>query len=209
MKITKFAALATMALVLAGCASSQRLSDEDRARTKTVVVNANVQKGELFLLAPGGANVMMALGGALGGLAASDAIANNTVVFGRFLDRSAVSIQAIVHDEFEKVLRESGKVAIAQDPTAALPVISVSVPQYGFGVTHAVSSNVVPILRISVEMKDRGGRVLWSGSEGMSPSIASPMESTAWTALGQDPWVIEEQWRKAARYLAEKVVRTL
>lgn len=195
-------------LVLTGCASTQRLSEADRARAKTVVVNTKVEKGQLFLLAPSGANIGLMFGAA-GGLAASGAINDQQAAFGTFLDKNAVSVEAIVRDEFQKVLRDSGKVAIATEANPALPVISVSVPQYGFGVTHLLSSNVVPVMQLKGEMKDSTGKVMWTESERMLPSIASPMEPTTWTQMHDNPKSIDEQWRKAAHYLAQKVVETL
>jgi hypothetical protein len=195
-------------LVLTGCASTQRLSEADRMRAKTVVVNTKVEKGQLFLLAPSGANIGLMFG-AVGGLAASGAINDQQAAFGAFLDKNAVSIESIVRDEFQKVLRDSGKVTIAAENNPALPVISLSVPQYGFGVTHLLSSNVVPVMQIKGEMTDSAGKVMWSESERILPSIASPMETTTWAQMHDNPKSIDEQWRKAARYLAQKVVQTL
>lgn len=195
-------------LALAGCASTQRLSEADRTRAKTVVVNTKVQKGQLFLMAPSGANIAMMFG-AVGGAVASGSINDEQAAFGAFLDKNAVSIEAIVRDEFQKVLRESGKVAIAAENNPALPVISVSVPQYGFGVTHLLSSNVVPVMQIKCEMTDNAGKVMWSESERIMPSIASPMEPTTWAQMHDNPKSVAEQWRKAAHYLAQKVVQTL
>jgi hypothetical protein len=43
----------------------------------------------------------------------------------------------------------------------------------------------------------------------MLPSIASPMEAKTWEELSKNPKLIEEEWRKAARYLAKKVVEDL
>jgi hypothetical protein len=195
-------------LVLTGCASTQRLSEADRMRAKTVVVNTKVEKGQLFLLAPGGANIGLMFG-AVGGAAASGSINDQQAAFGAFLDKNAVSIESIVRDEFQKVLRDSGKVTIAAEGNPGLPVISVSVPQYGFGVTHLLSSNVVPVMQIKGEMTDSAGKVMWSESERILPSIASPMEATTWAQMHDNPKSIDEQWRKAARYLAQKVVQTL
>jgi hypothetical protein len=58
-------------------------------------------------------------------------------------------------------------------------------------------------------LTDSSGKVLWSESERILPSIASPMETTTWKQLHDDPKMIDAQWRKAARYLANKVVGTL
>lgn len=208
MKSIGFAILFLSTLVLSGCASTQKLSDADRARSKTVVVDTKVEKGQLFVLAPSGANIGLMFG-AVGGAAASGAISSEQAAFKSFIDAHAVSIEAIVRDEFEKVLRESGKVALVNENNAALPVIRVSVPQYGFGVTHLLSSNVVPVMQIESKMTDSTGKVLWSESERILPSIASPMQTTTWTQLHDNPQTIEQEWRKAAHYLAQKIVATL
>jgi len=120
----KAVAMLVMSLVLSACGSTQRLSETDRTQLKTVTVSNSVQKGPLFLLAPGGANIGLMFG-ALGGLAASGTLKSNEAVFASFLDAYAISVDAIVRDEFEKVLRESGKVSIAKPGTAA-PVVSIA-----------------------------------------------------------------------------------
>ena len=206
----KFKAIAmlTIALMLSACASTQRMSEADRASTKTVAVSRAVQKGELFLLAPGGANIGLMFG-AVGGALGSESMANERTAFNNFLRTNAVSIDAIVRDEFVKVLRASGKVAIGKPGDAALPVLKLSIPQYGFGVTHLMSSTVVPVLHIKGELTDSAGKMLWTDTESMLPSIASPMESTTWQKLHDDPKLIEKEWRKAAHYLAKKLVDTL
>jgi hypothetical protein len=51
--------------------------------------------------------------------------------------------------------------------------------------------------------------VLWSESERILPFIAREMETTTWKQLHDDPKMIDAQWHKAARYLANKVVGTL
>jgi hypothetical protein len=58
-------------------------------------------------------------------------------------------------------------------------------------------------------MFDSSGRIIWSASDRMLPSIVSPMDSVAWTQIANDPKLIEEQLRKAAKYLAEKLVNEL
>lgn len=196
--------------LLCGCASTQRLSEADRLRSKTVTISANVQKGELFLLAPSGANIGLIFG-ALGGAAASGSINDSQKAFEEFVKANSVSIETIVRQEFVKALRESGKVVIATpaQESAGLPVISISVPQYGFGVTHLLSSNVVPVVQLKADMRDAIGNLLWSESERMLSSIASPMDATTWEQLRANPKLIEEKWRQASRYLAKKMVAAL
>lgn len=208
-KLKSIAAMVVV-MVLCGCASTQRLSDTDRTRAKTVTLSADVKKGSLFLLAPSGANIGLMFG-AVGGAAASGSIADGQTAFEAFLKANALAIEPIVREEFEKALRASGKVTIATpaQENAGLPVISLSVPQYGFGVTHLLSSKVVPVVQLKADMTDSSGKLLWSESERMLPSIASPMESTTWEQLRANPKLIEEDWRKASRYLAKKMVDAL
>jgi hypothetical protein len=204
----KTLAVVAMALLLSACASTQRMSATDRAQLKSVAVSNSVQKGPLFLLAPGGANIGLMFG-AVGGLASSGAMKSNQAAFDGFVASHGVAVDAIVRDEFEKALRESGKVNIVAAGGPGIPVMTVAVPQYGFGVPHLLSSNVVAVMHIQGTLTDSTGKVLWSESERILPSIASPMETTTWKQLHDDPKLIEAQWRKAAHYLAKKVVDTL
>lgn len=161
-----------------------------------------------FLLAPSGANIGLMFG-AIGGAAASSTIESQQTAFGNFLQTNSVSIDAIVRDEFEKALRASGKMEISAADNATVPRLTISVPQYGFGVTHLLGSSVVPVMQIKGELTDSSGKVLWTESERMLPSIASPMDSTTWKQLHDNPKEIEQEWRKAASYLAKKIINTL
>jgi hypothetical protein len=208
MQKVKMMAVVAIALVACGCASNQRLSDADRATLKTVKINETVNKGNLFLLAPSGANVGL-LFGALGGATASGSINDSQQAFASYVDKNAISIEKIVREEVELALRESGRLAIANGDSAGAAVVNVSVPQYGFGVTHLLSSNVVPVMQIKCDIVDASGKVIWSASERMLPSVASPMESTTWTTLHDDPKQIEQRWRLAAKHLAKNIIKEL
>lgn len=208
MKKLKTILVLAIAVMLSACASSQRLSEADRAKSKTIALEKTVQKGQLFLLAPSGANIGLMFG-AIGGAAASSTIESQQTAFGNFLQTNSVSIDAIVRDEFEKALRASGKMEISAADNATVPRLTISVPQYGFGVTHLLGSSVVPVMQIKGELTDSSGKVLWTESERMLPSIASPMDSTTWKQLHDNPKEIEQEWRKAASYLAKKIINTL
>ncbi|HKA39881.1 MAG TPA: hypothetical protein VKD25_08930 [Burkholderiales bacterium] len=196
------------ALVIYGCAATQQLSDSDRARIKATTINSKVEKGPVFLLAPGNANVGLMFG-AIGGAAASGSIEDSRQVFAAFLEKNSISIEKIVREEVEQALRESGKLAIVSPGDSSTPTINIAVPQYGFGVTHLLSSNVVPVLQIKCDMVDNSGKLLWSANDRMLSSIASPMQPTTWEQLRDNPKQIEEEWRKASRYLARKIIGDL
>jgi hypothetical protein len=203
-------ALAGVTLIVCGCAApTQRLSDEDRAKFKTARIDASVERvAQPFLLAPSGANIGMMFG-AIGGAVTGSVAEENTKAFSAFLDKNAISIEKIVREEVEGALRESGKLAVTSAADASAPSIKIAVQQYGFGVTHLLSSNVVPVLMIKCDMVDGSGRVLWSAGDRMLPSIASPMQPTTWEDLRANPARIEEEWRKASRHLARNILNEL
>jgi hypothetical protein len=204
---TKLLAVLALTLSLFGCASTQPMTDADRAKFKTVKINGTVEKGQLFILAPGdGVGLMF---GAVGGAIASGPIQNTQNAFADFLNKNSLSIEKIVREEIEKALRESGKVTIATPGDATTPTLNITVPQYGFGVTNLLGSSVVPVLNIKCEIVDSTGKVIWNSNDRMGPSIANPMESMTWKQMHDDPKLIEEQWRKAAKYLAKKIIGEL
>ena len=206
---TRFLALLAVAAVLSGCAASQRMSDADKAKFRTATIGETVaEKDKLFLLAPGGQNIGLMFG-AIGGLAASGAIEDNQKAFAAFLEKNQISIEKIVREEVEAALRASGKLAIAPAASPEAATVRIAIPQYGFGVTTLLSSSVVPVLWIKVDMADGSGRLLWSENERMLPSVASPMQSTTWKELADNPAKVEAEWRKAAAYLAKKIVDEL
>jgi hypothetical protein len=205
---TRRAALIAVALIMAGCAATQKLSDEDRANLKSAKISPAVEKGPIFLLAPSGANLGLMFG-PLGGAVTGASVHDSQTAFQSYLDKNKVSIERIVREEIEGALRDSGKLAIAGPRDATAPVVKISVPQYGFGVTHLLASEVVPVLWIKTDLVDSSGKLLWSANERMLPSIASPMERTTWEAMRDNPKLIEEQWRKASRYLGKKIVDEL
>ncbi len=205
---TKLVAIIMFALVACGCASTQPISDADRAKVKTVKLNRAVDKGDLFLLAPSGANIGLMFG-IVGGLAASGSIQNSQNAFAGFLDRNSIAIEKIVREEVELALRESGKSAIVNEGDGSVPAFNITIPQYGFGVTNLGGSKVVPVLSIKCEIVDSAGKVLWNSSDRMGPSIANPIDSITWAQMHDNPKLIEEQWRKASKYLAKKLIDQL
>jgi len=208
MKAIRFLTSLALVAILAGCAASQKLTDADRAKFKSASVSPQVEKGEVFLLAPGAQNIGFMFG-AIGALAVQETHEEKQRAFAGFLERNGISVEKIVREEVEKVLRDSGKLAIVAPGQPDAATIKIAVPQYGFGVTTLLSSKVVPVIQIKLEMVDGSGRMLWTESERILPSVASPMESTTWKEMADNPAKVEDELRKAAAYVAKKLVAEL
>lgn len=191
----KLITIVSIAWWVAGCATTQQISSEDKAKIKTVQISDAVEKGKLFMLVPGG------------GAASSVMNAGSEAAFVAYLAQNSISIEKIVREEFELAVRNSGKLALASSAGGTAPVIKIKVPQYGFGTTHLLSSNVVPVLQIQCDMVDASGRLVWSASERMLPSVVNPIESMTWSQIVGNPKQIEEQLRKASKYLVEKIMK--
>lgn len=194
-RIIKLITIVSIAWWVAGCATTQQISSEDKAKIKTVQINDAVEKGKVFLLVPSG------------GAISSNISACSEAAFVAYLAQNSISIEKIVREEFELAVRNSGKLALANSSGGAAPVIKIKVPQYGFGTTHLLSSNVVPVLQIQCDMVDASGRLVWSASERMLPSVVNPIDAMTWSQVVSNPKKIEEQLRKASKYLAEKIMK--
>lgn len=207
-KIIKYAVSITCVLIVFGCATSQKMNNEDRAQLHSVRITESVKEGEVFLLHPGDAKntlILGAIGGAIGGASITDA----QHAFNNFTNKQSIFIGKIVREEIEQALRNSGKLTIADSGNASVPTINIIVPQYGFGVPHLFSSHVLPVLQIRCEMIDPSGKLIWRASDRLLPSIMSPMEPIAWDQLRDNPKEIGEQWHKASKYLAQKIIDKL
>ncbi len=207
-KALRIAALAAVVIVLGGCAASQQMTAEDKAKYKTASMRGAVEKApQSFLLAPGGANIGLMFG-AIGGAVTGASMEDSQKAFDAYLVKNNISVENIVREEVEKVLRESGKLALG--PAApGVAELRVAVPQYGFGVTRLLGSKVVPVLWIKCDLVDPSGKLVWSANDRMLPSVASPMDAITWESMRDNPKVIEQEWRKAARFLALKIVGEL
>lgn len=207
-RFTHLIAIVSAAWLATGCATSQRMSDADKAKLSAVQISTSVEKGQVFLLAPSGANIGMMFG-PIGGAVTGSSMADAQTQFNEFLSKNNISIEKIVTEEVAAAIQASGKAKVSQAPEAGAPTVKVAVPQYGFGVTHLLSSNVVPVLQIKCEMVDATGKVIWSASDRMLPSIGSPMDAVAWSQIANNPKLIEEELRKASKYLANQLVKSL
>ncbi|TAK92315.1 MAG: hypothetical protein EPO06_00435 [Burkholderiaceae bacterium] len=195
--------------IICGCTTpTHQLSDADRGKFSAVRISESVDKAsEPFVLAPGGSIGLMF--GAVGGLAVSGKIESDAKIFAKFLDKNSISVETVAREEIEVALRDAKKYRIAAADETQVPQLKISIKQYGFSVPHLLSSKVLPVIYIECNLVDDSGKVIWTAADRLLPSIASPMETTSWEALRDNPTIIEDQLRKASRYVALKIIQTL
>jgi PBP1b-binding outer membrane lipoprotein LpoB len=203
---SRLAAICLLSLLAAGCATSQSMSDADRAQVAAVNISDNVQMpAKITYLGPlGGAGLMFGVAGALATVSPNN---DDGMKLQAFAEQNNVSIQKIVTDELAAAIKDSGKIHLTDSPTDASATITVNIKQYGFSVVHSFGSGLVPILFVQCSMVDKSGRVIWQGGDAIRP-LGNPVDSVKTTDL-QDPAVIEKEWRLGAKAVAKDIVSGL
>lgn len=192
----------SICIALAGCGTTSLVSDPARKSLAAVAIDANVSKPpQMFYLGPGDGGGLMF--GAIGGAAAAGPIERSRIAFQGFIEQRGISIEKVVREEVEEALRRSGKLAIGQGGGT----LRIAILQYGFGVPHLASSYVVPIIGLRCDILDAGGKVVWSTSERLS-TLGNPHEAIKPEAMRDNPALIEQSWRAAAKGLATNIVGT-
>jgi len=195
-----------LVLALGGCASVQPISDADRKSVTSVTINPGVTKSpDMFYLGPGSSVGLMF--GAIGALVAAPSMERSRKSFQEFAEKHNLSLERIVLEEVEGALRRVGRMPLVAQPGPGAAVLHVSIPQWGFSVPNAFSSEVVPILLIRVELKDAQGKVLWSASE-RTLTLGNPVASVKPDLIRNDARAMEASWRGAARHIAAEIAKS-
>lgn len=195
--------LLALLFLLCGCATTQKLADEDRKRIGVVRISSNVQVAPaMFYLGPD-TGVLFAFG-AVGGAAAAATSADSGKALQQFAEKNNIFIEKIALEEIDAAIRQAGKLKVLNtgEPTDA--VVNVIVYQYGFGIPHGFSSRVGPILGIRCEIADAAGKVLGSANDYVLKG-----ETMALQEMRDDPKRIEDAWRKAAKRIAASIAAAL
>ena len=91
----KVAALVAVVLIVSGCAATQQLSSEDRAKFRSATISGSVEKApQVFLMAPSGANIGLMFG-AIGGALTGASVEESSNAFRAYLDKNSISVEKI------------------------------------------------------------------------------------------------------------------
>jgi hypothetical protein len=198
-----FVCLLALLLLFSGCATTQKLGDEDRKKIGVVRISSNVRVAPaMFYLGPD-TGALFAFG-AIGGAAAATASAEPGKALQQFAEKNNIFIEKIALEEIDAAIRQAGKLKVLNtgEPTDA--VVNVIVYQYGFGIPHGFSSRLGPILGIRCEIADAGGKVLGSAND-----YVLKAETMTLQEMRDDPKRIEDAWRKAAKRIAGNIAAAL
>ena len=121
-RFSRLIACVSVAWLATGCATSQRMSEADKAKISEVTVSVGAEKGQVFLMAPSGANVGLMFG-AVGGALSGSSMAGAQIQFDDFLAKHNIAIDKIVAEEVAAAIQASGKAKVSQAPNAGLPAV--------------------------------------------------------------------------------------
>lgn len=195
--------LFALPLLLSACATTQKLSDEDRTKIRAVRINSTVQKApNMYYLGPG-TSIFFAFGAIGGAVAAATSIAPAKALQ-EFAEKNGIFIEKIAFEEVDAAFRQSGKLRVSNSGEPADAVVNVIVYHYGFGVPHGFSSRLGPVIGIRCELVDAAGRVLGSAFDFVVKSPVAPMTLEE---MRDDPKRIASAWRAAAKLVAGNIAR--
>ncbi|MHB1187540.1 hypothetical protein [Thiobacillus sp.] len=196
-----------LSVLLTGCASTQKLSEQDKKRIEVVKLNTKVERPkDMYYFGPG-ASVGLLFGAVGGAIAGVSNMGPGSAMLA-FAEQNGVRIEEIVSQEFEGALRQSGKLKIADRAGDNGATINLSVIQFGFSVPNGFSSRLVPVVSFKSEMVDAGGNVIWSARDSVLP-LGNPVEGEPADALRTNAKAIEAAWRAAVKHIARNMVSEL
>jgi hypothetical protein len=196
-----------LSVLLTGCASTQKMSEQDKKRIEVVKLNTKVERPkDMYYFGPG-ASIGLLFGAAGGAIAGASNIGPGNEMLS-FAEQNGVRIEEIVSQEFEGVLRQSGKLKIVDMVGDNGATINLSVIQFGFSVPNGFSSKLVPVVSFKSEMVDAGGNVIWSARDSVLP-LGNPVEGEPADALRSNAKAIDAAWRAAVKHIARSMVDEL
>jgi hypothetical protein len=199
--------LCAFCLLLTGCASTQQLSDSDRASLASVYVDPHVETAPQMNYMGPGSGIGFAFG-AVGGLITALANEEPGERFRKFAADHGITIDNIVREEAIKAFQETGKVKLTETAGPDSSTLNIKVPTYGFAIPHGFSGNLVPVVGIQCTLVDAHGKTIWSSRDFVTP-MGSPAEGRTPDEYHANPALIEDGWRQAAKKVLDEIVRTL
>jgi hypothetical protein len=144
--------LASVVLLLAGCASSVTLDDGAKASIKSVSISENViVPTQAHFIGPGSAF------GALGAIAGS--ASDTPQAIKNHLEKNKIDLGRIVREQFEQEARQNSFLGSRLKPGGESR-LEIEIRVYGLGQKRGFSNEYVPMLGYNVKLFDGTNRVV-------------------------------------------------
>jgi hypothetical protein len=182
------------------------MSQQDRARVKTVAIDGSVQKpNQMSYLGPsGGVGLMF---GAIGGAVVAGSEMSAGQALQMHAQKNNINIENIVANEVSTELKASGKLSIVEAGKTQDATLKITIKQYGFSIPNGFSSKLVPTLSFSCELLDEKGKQIFIAGDSVMP-LGNPVDGVSVDEL-KDPLLIQRLWKAAAQSIAKKVISQL
>ena len=145
--------LASVVLVVAGCASSVTLDDSAKASIKSISISEKVVVPEqAHFIGPGAAF------GALGALAGASSDTPQAIK--SHLEKNKIDLGKIVREQFEQEAKQNSFLGSRLKPGGESRV-EIEIRVYGLGQKRGFSNDYVPMLGYNVKMLDSTNKVVW------------------------------------------------
>ncbi len=197
--------LLTLTFILAGCATTMKLTPQNRELVHTIKVDPNVNIPNGMYFYGDGAQYAQSFG-IIGMMVSADITDKDTRQINLEEERNKINFREILLGQVNQEIMNSKKfkvVKINPDATLFLKVI-----QYGFMATNmGFSNSLAPIVGIEGQLV-RNGKIIWINSASvMSPNYALP--SFTMKEIAKDPSRIKLMWETATHIASQKLISDL
>lgn len=206
--LKRFILLPLFFVLLSGCVSSQRITPDhkEKLNVSIVQVNQEVEKPDsMYYMGPGSA--FGAMFGAIGGALTAAANLSPADKLRLYAEENNIHIEKIVREEVIKEFYENGGFQFSSADNHHYQ-LKISIPMYGFSIPNGFSSKLTPVLNIKCELFDIEGERIWASKKDVS-IINGPTELYKKDEFIENPNLIEEAWRAAAKDLAIRLLEEL
>lgn len=189
--------LITFCILLVGCASTPRLSSDDRAHLGVVRIDPTIDTPtQMHYLGPGSGIGFMF--GAVGAAITAAANLSPGEQLNKFAQDNGIHIDQIVREEATEAFQQSGKLDLTELQDANAATLKISISMYGFSISSGFSSKLVPVINIKCVLIGRDGKTIWSASDSVL-TLGNPAEGKTPDEFNANPKLIGDAWRTAVK----------
>lgn len=211
MYMTRIVSLAIF-LTLTGCASTNRMSDEQVRLIKgfrSVAVASDVSLPEKPAVFGKKSAAGALIGGAIG-IAAAQGISDEADEFKQFLDKNKIDIGNIVRQEVVTLLEQTKRTtSISEGGT--LPKVQIVIEHYGVAPTAAFSLSLInrPLkaaMRVAVKVTSADGNMVWEGKDFIT-ALGNPADAHTLDEYYADPQLLDGAFKQAAQIVIKEIFK--